>query len=76
MEAKINDTVRFISHKMDEYGRITDRVMRVTGKLVKVEPIGSCSETGFPKYWVKRNGSLYWYSGDKIQLVKRHKSNA
>lgn len=69
-EFKVGDTVRFVTYKMDEHGRITDRVMKVTGKLVEIEPVGACQETKFPKYWVKRNGKLYWYSGDNLQLIK------
>jgi len=68
---ELGDTVRFVSNKMDEDGRITDKLMHVTGKLVEIEPIGACQETSFPKYWVKRNGKLFWYSGDKLQLVKK-----
>lgn len=72
---QVGDTVRFVCNKMDEDGRMTDRIMRVTGKLTEIEPIVSCGETSFPKYWVKRNGSLLWYSGDKLQLVKKAKTN-
>lgn len=59
IEFKVGDTVR-----------MTDRIMRVTGNLTEIEPIGSCSERDLPKYWVNRNGKLYWYSGDKLQLIK------
>ena len=75
-QIKVGDTVRFVSYKMDEDGRITDRLMKVTGKLIEIEPVGSCSETSFPKYWVMRNGSRYWYSGDKLQLIKSAKKEA
>lgn len=67
---KIGDTVRFVCNKFDEHGRMTDRIMKVTGKLVEIEPVGSCRETNFPKYWVKRNGKLLWYSGDNLQFIK------
>lgn len=69
-QIKIGDTVRFVANKFDEHGRITKRVMKVTGKLVEIEPVGACGETSFPKYWVNRNGKVYWYSGCNLMLIK------
>lgn len=72
-EFEIGDTVRFVAYKFDEDGGMTDKLMKVTGKLVEIEPIGSCSDTNFPTYHVNRNGDVFWYSGDKLQLIKKHK---
>ena len=70
---KVGDTVRFVCYKFDDDGRMTDTIMKVTGKLVEIEPIGSCGETEFPKYWVVRNGKKLWYSGNSLQLIKSGK---
>lgn len=75
-EIKIGDTVRFVCQKFDDDGRITDTVIRVTGKLIEIEPIGSCEETNFPKYWVRRNGKNLWYSGDALQLIRKAKRSS
>lgn len=72
-QIEIGDTVRFVCYRMDEDGRTTDRVMKVTGKLHEIEPVGACSETNSPKYWVNRNGKLLWYSGGNLQLIKKAK---
>ena len=72
-EIKIGDTVRFECYKMDDWGRITEKQMKVTGVLIGIEP--KCSETNFPKYWVRRNGEDYWYSGDELILIKSRKIN-
>lgn len=65
---KVGDTVRFEGYKFDEDGWSTDKWMKVTGKLIEIEP--KCNETSFPRYHVKRNGKMYWYSGGNIVLIK------
>lgn len=70
IEPKIGDTVRFVCYEIDEHGSVTEKIRRVTGKLIEIQPIGSCQETNFPTYWVRRNGKDYWYSGGNLQLIK------
>jgi len=70
-EFKVGDTVRFVCNRFDDDGSMTDSIMRVTGTLVYIEPVGSCDETNFPKYWVRRKGKVLWYSGDKLILIKK-----
>lgn len=67
-DIKVGDIVRFVCNQMDEYGSMTNRIRKVTGKLIKIET--TCSETNYPKYHVRRNGKDYWYSGDNLQIIK------
>jgi len=67
---KIGDTVRFVCNRMDDDGSMTDSIMKVTGKITEIEKEHS-ENTLFPKYHIKRNGKMYWYSGDNLQLIKR-----
>lgn len=74
LEIEIGDMVRFVTQKFDEDGWMTDKIMDVTGRLTSIEP--TCMDTSFPKYWVRRNGKDYWYSGDNLQLITKGKRNA
>ena len=70
---KIGDTVRFVCNRMDEDGLMLDTTMKVTGTLIEIEEKHN-ENTNFPKYHVKRNGKIYWYSGDNLQLIKQSKN--
>jgi len=66
---KIGDKVRFVCNAFDENGIMTNRVMKVTGTLIEIEE-KHMENTSFPKYHIRRNGKMYWYSGDNLKLIK------
>lgn len=68
---EIGDLVRFFCPKFDDDGWMTDKIIDITGRLTAIEP--TCMETSFPKYWVRRKGKDYWYSGDNLKLISKRK---
>lgn len=69
---EVGDKVRFICYKNDEDGFTTDKVMRVTGRVIAIEQ-KHIDSPYFPKIYVRRNGLDYWYFGNNIELLEKGK---